>query len=455
MKKTFLSKRISMPSCVLCMSFVITLLLFSTSLAQPVVPELSAPADAAVNQPQNLTLSWKASAEADTYTLQVSENETFSSMIFNESALTDTVQYIPGLQTNTSYFWRVSAAGANGSSDFSSPWMFTVWESVPISPALVNLGTAEDFVLLAKTAISTVPASDITGDVGVSPAATSFITGFNLTQATGYATSPQVTGKVYAADMASPTPSKLTTAVSDMETAFTDAAGRVIPDFTELHVGNLGGKTLIPGLYKWGNTVIAPTSFEINGDEDAVWIFQIAGDLTISSDINLTLSGGAQAQNIFWQVSGEVSIGTNAHFEGVILSMTAIKLNTGASLNGRALAQSAITLDQNIVVEPDPSEATSIIGPGDSVPNGFALLQNYPNPFNPSTVIEYQVPQNSSVRLEVLNLQGQRVALLVNEQKSAGAHSVSFDASSLSSGVYMYRIQANGFSQTKKMLLVK
>lgn len=252
--------------CATCISFAINLLLFSTSVAQPVVPELSAPAEAAVNQPQNLTLSWMASAEADSYTLQVSGNETFSSMIFNESALTDTVQYISGLQTNTSYFWRVSAADASGSSDFSSNRMFTVWESVPISPALVNLGTAEDFVLLAKTAISTVPASDITGDVGVSPAATSFITGFNLTQATGYATSPQVTGKVYAADMASPTPAKLTTAVSDMETAFIDAAGRVIPDFTELHVGNLGGKTLIPGLYKWGNTVIAPTSFEIKAE---------------------------------------------------------------------------------------------------------------------------------------------------------------------------------------------
>lgn len=161
-----------------------------------------------------------------------------------------------------------------------------------------------------------------------------------------------------------------------METAFTDAAGRVTPDFVELHVGDLSGKTLIPGLYKWGNTVIAPTSFVINGEADDVWIFQIAGDLTISSGVNVILSDGAKAENIFWQVSGEVNIGTNAHFEGIILSMTAINMNTGASLTGRALAQSAITLDQNAVTQPNFSQATSIEDADKTQPGSFALSQN-------------------------------------------------------------------------------
>lgn len=161
-----------------------------------------------------------------------------------------------------------------------------------------------------------------------------------------------------------------------METAFTDAAGRVTPDFVELHVGDLSGKTLIPGLYKWGNTVITSISFVINGEADDVWVFQIAGDLTVSSGVNVILSGGAKAENIFWQVSGEVNIGTNAHFEGIILSMTAINMNTGASLNGRALAQSAITLDQNAVTQPNYSQATSIEGANNSQPGSFALSQN-------------------------------------------------------------------------------
>lgn len=437
------------------LSFVMTLMIFSTAMAQPAVPELSAPSDSAFDQPQNLTLSWKASASADTYTLQVSGDQNFGSMVFNESLLTDTTQFISNLDLNTSYYWRVNATNTSGTSDFSSQRIFTVWESVPTSPDSVNLGTSGNYVLLAKTAISTVPASAITGDVGVSPAAETYITGFNLTDATGYATSPQVTGKVYASDMASPTPSNLTTAVSDMETAFTDAAGRVDPDFFELHVGDIGGKTLIPGLYKWTNTVIAPGSFEISGDENAIWIFQIAGDLTVSSDINVTLAGGAQAKNIFWQVSGEVNIGTNAHFEGIILSMTAINLNTGASLTGRALAQSAITLDQNVITQPTFTQATSVDRSDQTLPATFTLSQNYPNPFNPSTMISYQVPVNSKVRLEVFNMLGQSVALLVNEQQAAGSHTVRFDASALTSGMYLYRIHATGFNQTRKMMLIK
>ena len=442
-------------SCLIGMSFAITLMLFSTALAQPAVPVLSTPADSVMSMPQNLTLSWNTSAEAQSYTLQVSKADNFSNLIFNQTGITDTVQLISNLELNTSYHWRVSATNAIGTSNYSAIRVFTTWEAVPNIPNPVNLRTAGNFALLAKTAISTVPASAITGDVGISPAAGSYLTGFNLTDATGYATSPQVTGKLYASDMASPTPSILTTAVSDMETAYTDAAGRVIPDFVELHVGDLGGKTLIPGLYKWGNTVIAPTSFEINGDENSIWIFQIAGDLTISSGINVTLSGGAKAENIFWQVAGEATIGTNAHFEGIILSMTAINFTTGASLNGRALAQSAITLDQNTIVQPTNTSATSINGLENQNPSKFALLQNYPNPFNPSTVIGYEVPETSDVRVEVFNMVGQSVALLVNEQKSAGSHNVSFNAANLPSGIYMYRIQTAGFNQSKKMLLIK
>lgn len=449
-----ISKLIQRATGLLGMSFVMALMLFSTAMAQPAVPELSAPADSATMQPQNLTLSWNASAEATSYTLQVSENENFSGTFFNESNLTDTVQIVTDLNLNTAYYWRVNATNVDGTSDFSSQRIFTVWESTPTSPDSVNLGTAGNYVLLAKTAISTVPLSAITGDVGISPAAETFITGFNLTDATGYATSPQVTGKVYAADMASPTPSNLTTAISDMQTAFTDAAGRVTPDFVELHVGDLGGKTLIPGLYKWGNTVIAPSSFEINGDENSIWIFQIAGDLTISSDINVTLAGGAQAKNIFWQVSGEVSIGTNAHFEGIILSKTAINMTTGASLNGRALAQTAIALDQNTVTQPNSTVAISIDAE-DELPNGISLFQNYPNPFNPTTSIRFGIDNATSVRLDVFNMLGQHVTTLMNEQKAAGFHTVNFDASQFSSGLYMYRITANGNQQIKKMTLIK
>jgi Ice-binding-like/Bacterial Ig-like domain len=233
----------------------------------------------------------------------------------------------------------------------NSIWSFTTGGSVT-TLAVVNLGEAGSYVIVAKTAINNSSTSVITGNLGLSPAATSYITGLSLTNATGYATSAQVTGNIYAADMAAPTPIELTTAVNNMDSAYTDAAGRPLPDFSELGTGNLGGLTLVPGLYKWTNNVTIPTNVIIAGGPNDVWIFQIAGNLTMSSAVNITLSGGAQASNIFWQVAGEATLGTTSHFEGIILSMTGITFQTGASMNGRALAQTAVILDANTITTP-------------------------------------------------------------------------------------------------------
>jgi hypothetical protein len=231
-------------------------------------------------------------------------------------------------------------------------WRFTTGTAV--EPGLgVNLGTAANYVVLAKSAISTVPASVITGDLGLSPAAASFVTGFALTMdaSNQFSTSTQVTGSVFAADYAAPTPANLTTAVSDMETAFTDAAARA-PGVTELGAGNIGGMTLVPGVYKWGTGLQIPTNVTLDGGSTGVWIFQIAQDLTVSSATSVLLTGGAQARNVFWQVSGMVDLGTTSSFQGHILTATAITMRTGASLHGRLLAQTAVSLDTNTIVEP-------------------------------------------------------------------------------------------------------
>lgn len=233
---------------------------------------------------------------------------------------------------------------------------YTVTEdSVAIGPAPVLLGTAGNFAILAKSGVSTVPASAITGDVGVSPAATSFLTGFSLTLVgTTSATSTQVSGNLFGADMTPPTNSNLTTAVLDMQNAFTDAAGRPTPDQLNLGGGNIGGQTLTGGLYNWGSSVTIPGNLTISGSANDVWIFQISGDLSMSANQRINLEGGAQAKNIFWQVAGEVVIGAGAHFEGNLLSQTAITLQTGASLHGRALAQTMVILNSATVTKPAP-----------------------------------------------------------------------------------------------------
>jgi hypothetical protein len=226
----------------------------------------------------------------------------------------------------------------------------------PAGPLPVNLGSAGNFVILAKSAVSTTGTTAVVGDIGVSPAAATFITGFALSAdaSNTFASSSLVTGKLYAANYAAPTPSVMTTAVSDMETAFTDAAGRSLPDFTELGAGDISGLTLVPGLYKWGSGVLVTgVGVTLSGGANDVWIFQIAQNLTISDSAIITLSGGAQAKNIFWQVSGQATLGTAADFKGIILSQTLISLNTGAKMTGRALAQTAVTLDATAITKPD------------------------------------------------------------------------------------------------------
>ena len=212
----------------------------------------------------------------------------------------------------------------------------------------VDLGVAGDFVILSKSGITDVYKSAVTGDIGSSP----------ITGAAILLKCAEVTGTIYTVDAAGPLPCRVTnatrlgTAVLNMQTAYTDAAGRSNPDFLNLGAGNIGGKTLKAGLYKFTTAVIIPTNVTISGSSTDVWIFQIAGTLTMSSAVRITLTGGAQAKNIFWQTSGAVTLGTTSHFEGNILGQTAINLQTGASINGRMLAQTAVTLQMNTVVMP-------------------------------------------------------------------------------------------------------
>ena len=219
----------------------------------------------------------------------------------------------------------------------------------------VNLGTAGQFAILAKAAISTVPASVVTGDIGVSPAAATYITGFSLA-ADGtnvFSTATQVVGKVYAANYAIPTPAKMTAAIGHMELAYLEAAARP-PDATELGAGDIGGKTIPRGVYKWGTGLLIPTNVTLSGSATDVWIFQIAQNLTVSGGAKVLLTGGAVAKNVFWAVAGHVDLGTTSHVEGAVLCKTAITLHTGASVNGRLLAQTAANIAKSVVTAPAP-----------------------------------------------------------------------------------------------------
>lgn len=231
----------------------------------------------------------------------------------------------------------------------------TTTTTSPSAQAAVNLGSAANFAILAKSGISSTGTTHINGDIGVSPISKTAISGnwaLIMDSSNQFSTSVLVTGKVYASDYAVPTPANMTTAISDMQTAYVNAAGRALPAATELNAGNIGSLTLAPGLYKWSSGVTIPTDVTLSGNANDVWIFQIAQNLTVASGVHVILSGGAQAGNIFWQVAGQATLGTTSIVNGNILCQTLIALNTGATLNGRALAQTAVTLDAATVNKP-------------------------------------------------------------------------------------------------------
>ena len=226
-----------------------------------------------------------------------------------------------------------------------------------VAPLLaVELGGAGSFAILAHTGIATGPASVVTGDLGVSPAPAAAVTGFSLVaDASGtFATSPQVAGNIYAADDAAPTTVSLTTAIDDMDAAFTDAAGRSA-QVLELCSGNIGGMTLAAGVYRWSDSLSIPNDITLAGSATDVWVLQVAHDLTMASGAHVVLAGGALASNVFWQVGGLVDLGADAHDVGAVLAEGSIALHAGASIDGRLLSHSAVTLDGSTVT----SDATA------------------------------------------------------------------------------------------------
>lgn len=204
-------------------------------------------------------------------------------------------------------------------------------------PSPVDLGSAARFTILAGAAVTTTGGGAIIGNVGASP----------IDGAAIHVTAAQVTGTIYAVDATGPAgsvtdPTMLTLAKMDLTIAYNDAAGRTpIPTGPYLNPngGNIGGQNLGPGLYKFTDTaLVTGADLTLTGGADDVWIFQIAADLQVGSGIQVILAGGAQAENIFWQVGTSAVLDTSSVFKGTIMADQAITMNTSSTLEGRALA---------------------------------------------------------------------------------------------------------------------
>jgi hypothetical protein len=231
----------------------------------------------------------------------------------------------------------------------------------------VDLGTAGDYAILASSGISSVPASSINGHIAVSPIAATAITGFSLMMEPNedWSTSTQVNngGKAYAPEYSADVKKALITAVGDMETAYKDAAGRDADDdvadggqtYNELGGGDIRGETLAPGVYTFNSTISINAHIYLQGTGEGnndVFILRTTGSLLQAASTDVILTNGALAENVFWQVAGQVEVGASAKMNGIILVKTDALFKHSASLNGRVLAQTAVNLDHATIVQP-------------------------------------------------------------------------------------------------------
>ena len=218
----------------------------------------------------------------------------------------------------------------------------------------VDLGTAKNFAILTQTGTTDIPMSNVTGDVGASP-----ITGGAI-----LLTCSEVTGTVYSVDTGGPMPCRiinptlLAAAVNDMGAAYADATSRPAT-YTNIGGGNIGHLTLSPGVYAFAGAVSIPADVTLNGSSTDVWIFNVPGTLGVTSGQHVLLTGGADANNVFWRVGGATTIGTYSLFQGNLLDATSVAVQTGATIHGRLLAQTAVTLDTDTIALPTTTTTTS------------------------------------------------------------------------------------------------
>lgn len=312
----------------------------------------------------------------------------------------------------------------------------------------VNLRSTANFAVLAGSLVSNVPTSAITGDIGLSPATGGNITGFGPTE---------VTGTIYAVDASGPAGStpdatRLTTAKGDLTLAYNDAAGRMpVPVGAFLNPGsgsgNIGGLTLVPGLYKFTSTVaITGSNLTLTGNSTDVWIFQIASGLTVGNGIQVILSGGARAANVFWQVGTSAMLGTTSVMKGTILADQSISLNTGATLEGRALASiAAVTLASSTITQPGAATALA------QTPfvEGFTFFQNHSG-----RNIAFTVPSSGRATLKLFSTTGQQVAVLFSGRAEAGKpNTIRLDGLGLTKGLYFSQLTSNGNERTDRVFL--
>ncbi len=388
----------------------------------PGVVTLLSPENGAVDVSINPLLSWEEQEQGTGYRVQVALDTEFGSLVVDED-VEDTEFEVSGLDYETIYYWRVRASNDAGDGEWSEVWSLTTEEEPVSPPGIVTLLSPEDGAV----------------DVPISP----FLSWEEQVQATGY--------RVQVA----------------LDTEFSGLVADEAVEATEFEVSDLDHETD----YYWR---VSAGNDAGDGEWSEVWSFtteekpvtvpdavQLLSPENSADDVPLDLtfvwSESMGAEQYHLQLSAESNF-ADLLIDDASLQDTTFAVSNDLEKNTQYYWRVRASNDAGYS---DWSEAfmftteMSVSINNNQIPDEFTLKQNFPNPFNPVTQIKYALTEPSDVRLTVYNMLGQRVAVLVNERKSAGWHTVTFDASELSSGIYIYQIRAGENVAIRKLTLLK
>lgn len=489
---------------------------YQPSVVQPDVPNLVLPLNAASNIRDTLQLVWNYASNTNSYTFELATDGAFTDIIRSESALIDTSYQITALTGETEYFWRVKATNHTGESDFADSYSFTT--AFPDAPILLTpmfqkidvelnpnftwssnpISTSYNFILSEGLGITT---EKIVIDTVV--AETSFQIS-NLKSGTFYAWNVKGIndfGKSLWSDTLYQFKTKvilpeipiLLSPMNDLSTLgdtvtfiwrgdeFSDNY-RIQVSFDELFsnkifdINYIKDSTIILGGFEAATTYYWRVRANNNGgSSDFSEAFNFTTgfpimptllypeDVSLDVEINPTFIWNSSdlATEYNLQVSEGLDIDLNNLLVDTLVADTTVKydlLKVNKIYSWRILALNDFGQSEWTGIFKFKTAADSILSAEDldlNLPQEYTLEQNYPNPFNPLTTISFGIPESGMTSLKVYNIIGQEIAILLNEELNAGHYNIQFDATDMTSGLYLYRLQSKNFISIKKMLLIK
>jgi hypothetical protein len=328
----------------------------AVSSTDPINTATGVPLNKVVTATFNMPMNG-ATITTSTFTLKIGATPVAGTVSYAASVASFTPT--GGLLSGNTYTATITTGAMNpAGTPIASNYVWTFSTTASLGPLAPDLKTSARFGILAYSTVTNNAGPSVINnmDVGISPGLLSSVTGFPPATVVG--------GAIYGADSPAPAPAQLTQAKLDLTAAYLYAEGATAPAPVTI-AGDQGGKTLAPGIYKSTSTLLIQSgnlTLDAQGDANAVWIFQIASDFTTVGGSpypspaggNVILSGGAQAKNIYWQVGSSAVIGDYTAFNGNILALTSITMNTGAVANGRMLAQNGavVMTSTNIINKP-------------------------------------------------------------------------------------------------------